>query len=211
MHGKGWPNAIQDTADPDNILKYLRTAIRSIRAPDRSTALKDMGTRIPRLKGWGIQTGLACVQGAPCWTPAVASQVKEIVLLAHIMHTEDRRRFEKKHRPSCRHLTLRGFTACLTNRAKPHAERELRKALAHHMTIHTPQPSERPHGNPQNRGNNTPRPDPHSKSADVSAAGRSFGYLSHGNNWICQWCAKPFDGKLQARPPPKSPSKWCTG
>ena len=65
MNNKGWLGMNLEKAEPTLIFKALRTAIRSTFTQKHHTALQDMCTKSPRLKGWGLRNGLACLRGAP--------------------------------------------------------------------------------------------------------------------------------------------------
>ena len=83
MRGRGCPGLHHEKADPERIFRALRTAIRSATTRRAGTALQGMGTKVARLRVWGIRSGLACLQGAPSWPKAIRDDVKHAVLMAH--------------------------------------------------------------------------------------------------------------------------------
>ena len=138
MGGRGWPNVRHERPEPARIFRALRTAMRSTKVQHLNTAMKDMGTKVSRLRGWGISSGLACLQGAPCWGQATKDDVKAVILLAHANQEEDHSRTRANMRLSGRPMTLKGFEAWLTNRAGPMAEQKgLRKAVVRRPPSHT--------------------------------------------------------------------------
>ena len=183
MNGKYWPNAVQDSADPGRIMKCLRNAIRSVRTPSGTNVLKDMGTRIARLRGWGIRTGLACIYGAPSWTPTMTAHVKSITLTAHSDTADDRLKMARNQRLPCQNLQLGGFGKWLSSGANPFAETNLRKGLF--QRSHPNQPHIPGKARPKRQAREEHTPDP----PTVSGRGRLLTHLMQGASWSCKWCA----------------------
>ena len=129
MNHKGWPNENQEKADPKHIFKALRTAIRSTFVQKQSAALQDMCTKCPRLKGWGLRNGLACLRGAPSWPTALKEDVKRTIIMAQAKDESDYQKAQRNVRMNSRPLALQGFEKWLTNRAGPHTDERLRTQM----------------------------------------------------------------------------------
>ena len=197
VKGRGWPGLYSEKADPVRIMKALRTAIRSVIPKSENPSLSDMGTRIPRLKGWGIYSGLACLQGAPVWPPTLISAVKSTILSAHARDEEDRQRLCSDHKLTARPIALQGFEKWLTQRAWAHSDPVLRSATRAAAISAT---NDKTRAAPTASSWTSSTQDPQRDTDEDSKP-----HLHHGENWFCHWCMRRFEGDLHARPPKGAP------
>ena len=202
---------IQEKATPELIYRALRTAIRSTLNPQLNPVLQDMGTKSPRLKGWGFRNGLACLRGAPRWPSSLREDVKNTIISSQVKDTGDHERAQINVRLSSRLLTLQGLGKWLTNRAGPHTDVQLRtrvrasavadgrarRSRGQHDTRSTATTVE-----PAAVTNTSGSPEPPDDQNEL---------LTRGVNWQCSECQQHFDGDIGARPPSAAPPRWCKG
>ena len=130
MCTRSWPNQVQEAADPVPIFKALRVAIRAA-ARDHDIHLPTDNTRpLPRMRGWGIHTRLAGLQGWPVWPDALRTEVIRVVLDSQCRHGSDHTRVQLQQRLEWRQFSSAGFAAWLTKLAKGLADRDLRATPA---------------------------------------------------------------------------------
>ena len=207
MQNRGWPGPQQEKADPMLVFKTLKSEIRSTLTRTTHNALRDMGTRRPRFKGWGLNGGLACLTGAPNWTEELQEQVKWTIIMAHVDNDEDRQRTRDNIRIKMRQFTVNKLGKWLTNRAGPGTDQILRSLVAAPTQV-LPAPRHM-----QNRG--TRKEDSGKGSAICNDSHHPridvIRHLYHGANWTCPKCRRHFCGDIGVRPPCAAPPRWCRG
>ena len=170
---------------------------------------RTMGTRVSRLRGWGISSALACLTGVPAWPAELQSEVKNVLLAAHASDAEDARRVRSNIKMHARPLVLQRLERWLTCRAKPQTD------MLFKYSNHTPTDKGKTKAKSKSttgaNASSTRRQQVPRSQARPCAPRKTVthGYMSCGRNWRCHWCDQCYDGTLKVSPPQTAPAIWC--